>query len=82
MITFKQITYTNFLSTGNTGNTIYLDRTPSALISGHNGSGKSTLLDALCFAIFNKPYRNINKPQLINSVNEKNCFDLTLKMSK
>ena len=74
MITFKQITYTNFLSTGNTGNTIYLDRTPSALISGHNGSGKSTLLDALCFAIFNKPYRNINKPQLINSVNEKNCL--------
>lgn len=74
MITFKEITYKNFLSTGDTGNTIFLNRTPSALISGHNGSGKSTLLDALCFAIFNKPYRNINKPQLINSVNEKGCL--------
>ncbi len=74
MITFKKITYKNFLSTGNNGNTIYLNRTPSALISGANGSGKSTILDALCFAIFNKPYRNINKPQLVNSVNEKNCM--------
>ena len=74
MITFKEITYKNFLSTGDTGNTIFLDRTPSALIAGQNGSGKSTVLDALCFAIFNKPYRNINKPQLINSVNEKGCL--------
>ena len=74
MITFKEITYKNFLSTGNNGNTIFLNRTPSALISGANGSGKSTILDALCFAIFNKPYRNINKPQLVNSVNEKNCM--------
>lgn len=74
MITFKKLTYKNFLSTGNSGNTIYLNRTPSALITGQNGAGKSTMLDALCFGIFNKPYRNINKPQLINSVNEKNCI--------
>ena len=74
MITFKQLTYKNFLSTGDSGNTIYLNRTPSALITGQNGAGKSTMLDALCFGIFNKPYRNINKPQLINSVNEKGCL--------
>lgn len=73
MIIFDEITYKNFLSTGNNGNTIFLNRTPSALITGHNGSGKSTLLDAICFGIFNKPYRNISKPQLINSVNEKGC---------
>ena len=73
MITFKQLTYKNFLSTGDSGNTIYLNRTPSALITGQNGAGKSTMLDALCFVIFNKPYRNINKPQLVNSVNEKDC---------
>lgn len=73
MIIFDEITYKNFLSTGNTGNTIFLNRTPSALITGHNGSGKSTLLDAICFGIFNKPYRNISKPQLINSVNERGC---------
>ena len=73
MLTFKEITYKNFLSTGNSGNTIFLNRTPSALITGQNGAGKSTMLDALCFVIFNKPYRNINKPQLVNSVNEKDC---------
>lgn len=74
MITFKELTYKNFLSTGDSGNKIYLNRTPSALITGQNGAGKSTMLDALCFGIFNKPYRNINKPQLINSVNEKGCL--------
>ena len=71
MIIFKSVSYCNFLSTGNTPNVIYLDRSPSTLITGTNGAGKSTLLDALCFGLFNKPFRNINRPQLINSVNEK-----------
>ncbi len=71
MIIFKTVTYKNFLSTGNTPNVILLDRVPSILITGQNGSGKSTILDALCFGIFGKPYRNINKPQLMNTVNEK-----------
>ena len=71
MIIFKTVTYKNFLSPGNTPNVILLDRVPSILITGQNGSGKSTILDALCFGIFGKPYRNINKPQLMNTVNEK-----------
>lgn len=71
MIKFKTISYKNFLSTGNTPTVIMLDRVPSALITGHNGAGKSTILDALCFGVFGKPYRNINKGQLINTVNEK-----------
>ena len=72
MIHFKSVSYKNFLSTGNTPNVILLDRTPSALITGQNGAGKSTILDAICFGLFGKPYRNINKPQLMNTVNEKN----------
>ena len=72
MITFHKVSFKNFLSTGNQPNVFFLDRTPSALITGTNGAGKSTMLDALCFGVFGKPYRNINKPQLINSVNEKN----------
>ena len=71
MILFKTVTYKNFLSTGNTPNVIMLDRVPSVLITGQNGSGKSTILDALCFGIFGKAYRNISKPQLMNTVNEK-----------
>ena len=71
MITFKSVEYKNFLSTGNVPNTIYLNRVPSALITGTNGAGKSTILDAICYGLFGKPYRNINKPQLLNSVNEK-----------
>jgi len=71
MIIFKTVSYKNFLSTGNTPNVILLNRVPSVLITGQNGSGKSTILDALCFGIFGKPYRNINKPQLMNTVNEK-----------
>lgn len=71
MILFKTVSYKNFLSTGNTPNVILLDRVPSVLITGQNGSGKSTILDALCFGVFGKPYRNISKPQLMNSVNEK-----------
>ena len=71
MILFKTVSYKNFLSTGNTPNVILLNRVPSVLITGQNGSGKSTILDALCYGIFGKPYRNINKPQLMNTVNEK-----------
>ena len=59
----------NFLSTGNTFTEIELTRNPSTLIIGENGSGKSTILDALCFGLFGKPFRTINKPQLINSIN-------------
>ena len=71
MILFKTVSYKNFLSTGNTPNVIMLNRVPSILITGQNGAGKSTVLDALCFGIFGKPYRNISKPQLMNTVNEK-----------
>lgn len=73
MIIFKEVSYRNFLSTGNTPNTILLNRVPSAIVTGQNGAGKSTMLDALCFGLYGKPYRNIAKNQLINTVNEKNC---------
>ena len=63
----------NFLSTGNQFTEIQLDRNNTTLIIGENGSGKSTILDALCFGLFGKPFRNINKPQLINSVNMSSC---------
>ena len=69
MIKFKKVRWKNFLSTGNTFTEIELTRNPSTLIIGENGSGKSTVLDALCFGLFGKPFRNINKPQLVNSVN-------------
>lgn len=72
MIVFKSVSYKNFLSTGNQPTTIYLNRVSSALITGHNGAGKSTILDAVTFGLYGKPYRNINKPQLMNTVNEKN----------
>ena len=73
MIQFKTIKWRNFLSTGNAYTEIALDAHPTTLILGENGSGKSTLLDAICFALFSRPYRNINKPQLVNSINNKNC---------
>jgi DNA repair exonuclease SbcCD ATPase subunit len=73
MITFKTIKWKNFLSTGNIFTEVQLDNTKTTLILGENGAGKSTLLDALTFVLFNKPYRNINLPQLVNSVNEKDC---------
>mgnify|MGYP001268295948 FL=1 len=73
MIHFKNIKWKNFLSTGNAWTEIDLDKSPSTLIVGENGSGKSTLLDALTFALFNKPFRNVSKPQLINTINNKNC---------
>ena len=63
-ITFKVVRWKNFLSTGDKFTEIQLDRNDSTLIVGANGAGKSTLLDALSFALFNKPFRNIQKPQL------------------
>ena len=74
MINFKTVQWKNFLSTGNTFTHIQLDSRPTTLIVGENGSGKSTFLDAVCFGLFGKPYRNINKPQLVNSINDKNCI--------
>ena len=69
MITFKYARWKNFLSTGNTFTEIQLDRSPTTLIIGENGAGKSTILDVLCFGLFGKPFRSINKNQLVNSIN-------------
>ncbi len=69
MIIFKNVKWKNFLSTGNTFIEIQLDRNPTTLIIGENGAGKSTILDAMCFVLFGKPFRVINKSQLVNSVN-------------
>ena len=69
MIIFKYARWKNFLSTGNTFTEIQLDRSPTTLIIGENGAGKSTILDVLCFGLFGKPFRNINKNQLVNSIN-------------
>lgn len=74
MILFKRIAYRNFLSSGNTPTEINLTGEITTLIIGHNGSGKSTMLDALCFGLFNKAFRKINKNQLVNSTNEKECL--------
>ena len=74
MITFESVRWKNFLSTGNNFTEIQLDRNSTTLIIGENGAGKSTILDALCFGLFGKPFRNINKPQLLNSVNASNCL--------
>ena len=71
MIIFKKISWKNFLSTGDYPTTVFLDRSPTTLIIGENGTGKSTILDALTFGLFGKPFRNINKPQLVNAINEK-----------
>lgn len=73
MIKFKNISWKNFLSTGNQWTKVQLDKDETTLIIGTNGAGKSTILDALTFVLFNKPFRKINKPQLINSTNEKDC---------
>ena len=69
MITFKQVRWKNFLSTGNTFTEIELDRNSTTLIIGENGAGKSTILDAMCFGLFGKGFRCISKPLLVNSVN-------------
>ena len=71
MIHFSNVRWKNFLSTGNTWTEFQLDRNATTLVIGENGAGKSTVLDALCFGLFNKPFRKINKPQLVNSVNER-----------
>tara|TARA_B100000959_G_scaffold180142_1_gene188445 strand:+ start:447 stop:2159 length:1713 start_codon:yes stop_codon:yes gene_type:complete len=71
MITFKSVRYKNFLSSGNVFTKIDLDRSKTTLIIGENGAGKSTMLDALTFGLFGKPFRSINKAQLINSINER-----------
>jgi len=73
MILFEKIRWKNFLSTGNQFTEIDLQESSTTLIIGTNGAGKSTVLDALTFSLFGKPFRKINKPQLINSVNEKDC---------
>jgi len=73
MILFKTIRWKNFLSTGNQHTEIDFTKNKTNLIIGTNGAGKSTVLDALTFALFGKPFRKINKPQLANSVNEKDC---------
>lgn len=74
MIVFEKVRWKNFISTGNMFTEILLNENSSNLIIGTNGSGKSTLLDALCFGLFGKPFRNINKPQLLNSINQKDCL--------
>jgi DNA repair exonuclease SbcCD ATPase subunit len=80
MIVFKSIEWKNFLSTGNSANKVLLNKSATTLIIGKNGEGKSTILDALCFSLFGKPFRSINKNQLINSINQKNCLT-TLEFS-
>ena len=73
MIIFRYVRWKNLLSTGNYFTEINLCNNANTLVVGENGSGKSTMLDALCFALFGKPFRDINKPQLMNSINNKDC---------
>jgi|TARA_Y100000033_G_scaffold28569_1_gene27134 DNA repair exonuclease SbcCD ATPase subunit len=73
MIVFETLRWKNFLSTGNNFIELDLVKSPSTLVLGRNGAGKSTMLDALCFSLFNKPFRLVKKGQLVNSVNEKEC---------
>ena len=87
MITFKKIKYKNFLSSGNVPIEIELSKAHTTLIVGPNGSGKSTFLDALCFALFNRPFRGIKKEQMVNTVNNGDCevtleFDIGTKSYK
>ena len=74
MIIFKTVRWKNFLSTGNAFSEIQLDASPATLIVGANGAGKSTFLDAICFGLFNRPFRKITKSQLVNAVNEKDLL--------
>ena len=73
MIIFKTIKWKNFLSTGTQFTEVDLTNTTSTIIVGSNGAGKSTILDALTFSLFGKPFRKINKPQLVNSINQTDC---------
>ena len=74
MIEFKTVRYKNFLSTGQQFIEVPLNTGGTTLIIGDNGSGKSTMLDALCFGLFNRPFRDIKKDQIVNSINEKDCL--------
>lgn len=74
LIIFKKVRWKNFLSTGNNFTEIDLDRNTTTLIIGENGAGKSTILDAMCFGLFGKPFRNINKAQLLNTVNNSSAL--------
>ena len=81
MILFEKIRWKNFLSTGNQFTEVELNKNSTTLIVGNNGAGKSTILDALCFVLFGKAFRKINKPQLINTTNEKDCLvEIELKI--
>jgi DNA repair exonuclease SbcCD ATPase subunit len=87
MILFKNLRWKNLLSTGNYFTELKLNGNANTLVVGTNGSGKSTMLDALCFALFGKPFRGINKPNLINSINNRDCvveieFDIGNKQYK
>ena len=83
MIIFESLTFCNFLSVGNTPVTINLNDSKTLLVHGTNGSGKSTILDALCYALFNKPFRRINIPQLINTQNKKGLLaEVKFKIGK
>lgn len=74
MLTFHTVRWKNFLSTGNVFTEVALNKSNNTLIIGQNGAGKSTILDALCFGLFGKPFRKINKPQLLNSINNKDAL--------
>ena len=74
MIEFKTVRYKNFLSTGQQFIEVPLNKGGTTLVIGDNGSGKSTMLDALCFGLFNRPFRDIKKDQIVNSINEKDCI--------
>lgn len=80
MILFKEVTWRNMLSTGNSPITVALNRSPTTLIVGENGAGKSTIIDAICFALFNKGFRNVSKAQLLNSINLKQ-LEVTLEFT-
>ena len=83
MITFEKVRWKNFLSTGNVFTEIDLTRSTNTLIVGHNGAGKSTILDALTFGLFGKPFRKINKPQLMNTINNSDCVvEIEFKIGK
>jgi DNA repair exonuclease SbcCD ATPase subunit len=73
MIVFKELSWRNFLSTGNVPTVIRLNTSPTTLILGYNGSGKSTFLDAICYALFKKPFRKIKKDQIVNTINGSDC---------
>lgn len=87
MIIFRSVRWKNLLATGSQFTEVQLNRSPSTLITGKNGNGKSTIIEALCVGLFGKPFRNINKPQLVNSINKKDCvieieFDIGEKKYK